>query len=279
MDIKKKAAILARRSKKRRDRADGIKYQIDAVIEYAKQHGYTVEKCNIYEDDNRSGTSAKKRDGLKNLLRDAESGMFQYVLVWKLDRLARDLELSLELRKKLTQCGIKIISVTEWVNDDTVTAKEMTYMANVQAEIYIDRLRENVNRGLDGVAKRNFSTGGVAALGYDIVKKQFVINEFEAEAVRTAYAMYANGFSKIIICKHLNDAGYRTKAGAMFTVTSFDRIFQNKRYIGTYTYDGYNGKVENPNAIPAIVDVETFNRVQERNAVGRIQQNVYHTEQ
>lgn len=267
------AAILARRSRKSRDRADGIQFQIDADLEYAKHHGYVVPKEFIYKDDNKTGRNAN-RHGLQKLLTDARAGKFRYVLVWKLDRLARDVGLSLALRRELAACGVQIISVTEWVNDNTVNAKEMAYMLNVKAEIEIDRIRENTNRGLMGNAKRSLSAGGIAPYGYDMVKKRLVVKEFEAAAVQLAFTMYADGANKQTICDFLNNSGYRTKAGRKFTENSFDWIFRNPKYIGTYVYDGYDERVENPETVPAIIDLVTWNKVQERNAIARQRQNV-----
>lgn len=273
MDIESKyAAILLRRSVKRRDKMDGIKAQEDAVRQFAKYNGYEVTK--VYKDDGKTGTNAD-RSGLQNLLRDAETGAFQYVLVWKIDRLARNVLLTLNLEKQLAANGVRIISVTEYVNDGSITAKEAKLMIAVQSETFIDRLRQNVMRGLEWNAKQSKTTGGCCAYGYDIIKKQYKINEFEAEAVRMAYAMYADGFPKTKICEVLNDKGYRTKTGGKFQTTSFDRIFENEKYIGTYRYSYGNGEViENANAIPPIIDIDTFNRVQERNAIGRMNQNV-----
>ena len=58
----------------------------------------------------------------------------------------------------------------------------------------------------------------------------------------------------------LNARGLRTKKGNLFTKNSLHRMMKNKKYIGTYEY---NGEVSIENAVPPIVDVETFNKVQE----------------
>ena len=66
-----------------------------------------------------------------------------------------------------------------------------------------------------------------------------------------------NRFEEII--KYLNDKGFMTNTGKPFTKSSPARIFTNKRYIGTNTYKDK----EFPNTVPAIIDVELFNKVQQ----------------
>jgi site-specific DNA recombinase len=217
----KRAAIMVRRSKKDRGRMESIPYQIAALKEYAERYGYEVVA--VYKDDGRPGTNTN-RPGLQMMFEDAKTGAFQYVLVWKLDRVSRKVSQSIEIEEYLKSYGVQIISATEYCNDGTISAKMTKLYANVKAELDIDYLRENTMRGLLGNAEANKTCGGRAALGYFWDKKKLRIDPFAADAVRKAFAMYAEGFTKNTICETLNNEGYRTNTGKNFVVTSFDTL-------------------------------------------------------
>ena len=90
--------------------------------------------------------------------------------------------------------------------------------------------------------------------------KKLVIDEEKAPIVRKAFAMYAAGQSVSEICRVLNAAGYRTKTGARFNKNSFHSMFRNKKYIGQYKFMD----IVIDDGVPAIIDKETFQKVQER---------------
>ena len=98
-------------------------------------------------------------------------------------------------------------------------------------------------------------------LGYTVDEnKKYVIDPKYAPTVRLIFDMYANGKTVTEIVNELNARGLRTKKGNLFTKNSLHRMLKNKKYIGIYEY---NGEVCIENAVPPIVDVETFNKVQE----------------
>lgn len=70
--------------------------------------------------------------------------------------------------------------------------------------------------------------------------------------------MYASGVPVVEICQYLNDRGIKSSRGAAFNHNSLHHMLKNKRYLGTYVYDG----IETPNRIPQIVDNELFDNVQ-----------------
>ena len=129
------------------------------------------------------------------------------------------------------------------------------------AAYYSEQLSQNVRRGLRMCAQKAQSTGSTHLLGYTVDEnKKYVIDPQHAPTVRLIFDMYAQGKTIIQIANELNARGLRTKKGNLFTKNSLHRMMKNKKYIGTYEY---NGEVCIENAVPPIVDVETFNKVQE----------------
>jgi len=82
-----------------------------------------------------------------------------------------------------------------------------------------------------------------------------------AQIVKEAFEMYASGKTVKQICDVFNNRGYKTAKGFSFGHNSFKTVFSNKKYIGIYTY---NNEVEIKGGVPAIIDEDTFNKVQMR---------------
>lgn len=94
--------------------------------------------------------------------------------------------------------------------------------------------------------------------GYKVVDKKLVIDEQQAEVMRFIFDEYANGKSKKDIFDNLEQKGYKTPHGRKFTNTTFQDNLKNTKYIGVYEQFG----VKNENYCPAIIDKDTFNKVQ-----------------
>lgn len=139
--------------------------------------------------------------------------------------------------------------------------------------------RQKVIAKMRYMANNGQYTGGVPALGYQVVDKHLEICEPEAEIIREVFREYASGRSYREIIAKLNERGKRTKAGNAFGLNSLHDILKNEKYIGILYYgaakkshDGkrtaHNGIAEDAIRIdggcPRIVDDETWKVVQEK---------------
>lgn len=110
-------------------------------------------------------------------------------------------------------------------------------------------------------AQKGRYTGGTCPLGYTInADKKYEIDPKYAPVVRDIFQLYSEGKTITEIVKILNDKGLRTSRGHAFTHNSLRTVLKNKKYIGTYEY---NGEVSIENSVPPIVDVDVFNKVQD----------------
>ena len=109
--------------------------------------------------------------------------------------------------------------------------------------------------------------------GYDIVNKEYVINEKEAKVVRKIFDMRQKGYSLIDISVELNKLGYKTKRGTEFKKNSLYDLLKNEKYIGNYIYgkgtkDDHRNLNENmirhEGTIPAIISKEVFEAVNKK---------------
>lgn len=89
--------------------------------------------------------------------------------------------------------------------------------------------------------------------------KRYQIDEKTAPIVRKIFEMYANGEIMADIIRYLNSKNIKTVLGNEFNKCSIHNMLFNKKYIGTYTYNG----VETPNAFPAVIEDDLFCRVQD----------------
>ena len=99
-------------------------------------------------------------------------------------------------------------------------------------------------------------------LGFTIGKEDrlYHIDPETAPIVQEIFSRYADGEPAEKIAASLNERGLRTRTWKPFVKNSFFQIFRNRRYIGEYRYKD----IVTPGGIPAIVDEDLFNRVQQR---------------
>lgn len=257
MNEKINAVIYARFSS-HNQQEQSIEGQLRYCSNYANKNGMTV--INSYIDRAISGTS-DNRPSFQQMIKDSNNRKFDVVLVWKLDRFARNKYDSVVYKNKLKKNGVKVISVTEYLGEGTESVL-LESLLEAMAETYSRQLSENVQRGMRESAMKGLSTGGNIPLGYKIVDKKYVIDEAEAEIIRYIFNNYADGKPKKQIIDEINAKGWRTKKGCKFKYNSFNTILKNRKYIGEYIYQDLTVK----DVIPAIVDVDIFNQVQSQMA-------------
>lgn len=200
-----------------------------------------------------------KRTEFLRMIADAEKGRWDAVIVYKLDRFARNRYDSATYRAKLKKHGVKLISATENLTD-TPESIILESVLEGMAEFYSAELSQKIKRGMNESAHKHLCLGGVVPLGYKFIDKQYVVDDSTVAIVREAFNRYADGETITEICKSFNARGYRTAKGAQFTNNSFHRMFSNKRYLGYYIYKDYEAE----GVLPRLIDDETWNKVQMR---------------
>ncbi|WP_294406142.1 recombinase family protein [uncultured Clostridium sp.] len=231
--MSKKAAIYARFSSNNQ-REESIDAQIRASKEFAEREGYDIVA--IYEDKAKSGTTDKRPEFLR-MIKDCEKGIFDYVIVHKLDRFSRNKYDSAVYKTKLKQFGIKLISVMERL-DDSPESVILESVLEGFAEYYSKNLARETMKGLKENGYKCLHNGGTPPLGYDVnEEKRYVINEREAESVRLIFQMTIDGNTRGEIIKELNERGYKTKLGTAFRPNSIHSILTNEKYTGMYIYN------------------------------------------
>ena len=200
------------------------------------------------------------RPEFQRMIRDSAKGLFDTVLVWKLDRFARNRYDSAHYKSLLRKNGVKVVSATESIADgpDGIILESML---EGMAEYYSAELAQKVNRGMRENALKARSNGGTIPLGYRLDEEhRLKIDPLTAPVVREVFQRYADGENLRTIIRSLNERGIRTSRKYPFRHSSFNTMLKNRKYIGEYHYKD----VVIPDAVPPIIPKELFERVQER---------------
>lgn len=235
-----------------------IEGQMRVCKAFCERNNYRIIESYI----DRALTASKnteKRENFLRMIKDSERKGFQAVVVYKLDRFARNRYDSAIYKNKLKKNGVRVLSATENISENPEGVILESVLEGM-AEFYSLELAQKVTRGMRETALKCNSCGGVIPLGYKIENKKYVIDPATAPLVKEAFDRYADGENIVDICYSFNQRGARTTKGAKFNKNSFRSMFRNKRYIGIYQY----ADVEIEDGIPAIIEKEVFESVQRR---------------
>lgn len=255
-----------------------LEAQHDQLIAYANDNKMQIFK--IYSDP---GISAKnlKRPGIQELIRDLESGMFEAVIVHKLDRLTRNISDLYGLVELVNKKNVKLISLSEQIDTSNPMGRMFVYLLGIFAQMFRENLGEEVTKGMRKRAEKGLHNITVDLYGY--VRQEngdLLIKEEEAKWVRWMFERYAAGDGSPTIAKYLNQQGVRRNKGSRWDHSKVILALGNKHYCGQV----HNKFKRDEEAIvrqgthEPIVSEELFNRVQviaERKREGRISKNSY----
>jgi len=233
-------AVIYARFSSNLQRDASIEDQIRECRAYADRHHYTVIKT--YEDRAISGASTLTRPRLQTLLRDAQSGLFDIVIVEALDRLSRSLADTAKLHDVLKFHGVEVQTISSGV----VNTMQIGFMGTMN-QIFLDELGKKTKRGQKGRVAKGRIPGGLS-YGYDMVagdeRGKRVINSEQADIVRRIFTQYARGYSPRAIAKELNTDGIPSPRGGQWQASTINGnikrgngILPNQLYIGKIVYN------------------------------------------
>lgn len=133
-----------------------INTQITFLNDFAKQKGYDIYK--LYNDAGQSG-SKLSRPALEELLEDMRNGLFNGILVYKLDRFGRSIQHLFEMFNEFEKLKIKFVSATQNIDTSTPESKMFLHMLMVFAEYEREMMVNRINAGLDRARKEGKHLG------------------------------------------------------------------------------------------------------------------------
>ncbi len=241
----KKCAIYIRVSTHYQIDKDSLPLQREDLINYAK-YVIDTDKYEVFEDAGYSGKNIY-RPAYQQMMSRMRTGEFSHLLVWKIDRISRNLLDFASMYAELKKLGVTFVSKNEQFDTSSAMGEAMLKIILVFAELERNMTSERVTAVMLSRASGGQWNGGRVPYGYDYDKesKTFSINESEASNILKMYDAYLNGSSFLDITKEFNANGIKTKSGSNWTPTTVCKILTSRFYLGEYQYnlhkDGMGG--------------------------------------
>lgn len=232
-------AAYCRVSTDKADQLNSLEAQKQFFTEYTKRTGDTLVR--LYADEGLSGTKIKNRKEFQQMMADADTGLFDMVVVKDISRFARNTVDLLQNIRRLKSLGIETQFLTA----------NMTSMGNSEFVLTIfgalaQEESANTSKRVKFGKRVNAEKGRVPNIvfGYDKIPGEYFdmkINESEAATVRQIFAWYKEeGFGAAKIAIMLNERRIRTKRNCAWSSNAVVRILANELYTGKII----NGKQE-----------------------------------
>ena len=239
-----------------------IEGQLRDCHEFARRNGLSI--VGEYIDRAITGRYADRPD-FQRMIADAPKKQFDQIIVWKLDRFARNRYDSAIYKHKLRQSGVKVVSAMENIGDNPEGIL-LEALLEASAEYYSVDLSEKVKRGQRESREKGLYLGGAVPMGYRSVGKRLVPDERVAPQIRAIFAMYADGARASEIADSREFRALHTRQGTPLSIGRLNYMLHNEVYAGVYHHSG----VEVPGVVTeAIVSREVFDRAQARLAANR----------
>jgi len=255
-------AVIYARYSSDNQREESIEGQLRECKAFAKKNDIQIVGTYI---DRALSAKTDNRPDFQKMIKDSAGRKFDVVIVWKLDRFARNRYDSAHYKAILRKNGVRVMSATEAISAGAEGILLESLLEGM-AEYYSAELAEKVVRGQTENALKCKYNGGTLPIGYVIDENNcFQIDPLVAPVILDAFKLYADGASMQQVTNEMNIRGVRTKRNGMISINSVTRMLHNRKYIGEYSYKD----IVIPGGIPAIVPVELFDRVQERMAANK----------
>lgn len=231
--------------------------QIDSLEKYCEAMGWDV--YNKYIDAGFSGGSLNRPE-MTNLINDVKNGLFDTVLVYKLDRLSRNVRDTLYLIKDVFNTNkIDFVSIQENIDTSSAMGTLFLTLLSAIAEFEREQIKERMQLGKLGRAKSGKSMmWSKTSYGYDYIKETgtLSINPYQALIVKKMFQWYLSGMSITKLRDVLNEQYGQDKEWSYRTVRA---ILSNPVYCG---YNQFKGQIF-PGTHEPIISEEDFNKTQE----------------
>ena len=213
-----------------------IEIQKEALREYARENGFELVK--IFCDEGVSG-GLEDRPGLAELFSFLEREKeVEGVLIYKLDRLARDLYIQEHLIKKLEGLDRKLLSIKEPnLESSDPMRKAFRQFMGIVSELEKAFITMRLTGGRINKARKGGYAGGAAALGYRAEEKELRIDPAHAETVKAIFRMKRYQRKSLgEIARELNKKGIPTARGGSWYAGTVKYILENPIYKGVIEY-------------------------------------------
>ena len=246
-------AIYSRKSKFT-GKGESIGNQVDMCKEYVRLHygEKALETAIVFEDEGFSGGNTN-RPAFQRMMAQIERGEIGTLVVYRLDRVSRNVSDFSGLIENLKRKDITFVSIRENFDTSTPMGRAMMYIASVFSQLERETIAERIRDNMHELAKTGRWLGGNTPTGYmsESVKSVTVDGKTkkacklklipgEAEIVKTIFDLFTQTGSLTMTEAELLKRRLLTKNEKQFTRFAVKAILQNPVYmIADEVYDGY----------------------------------------
>lgn len=267
----KRVRTYIRYSDHKQDDGFSVEYQMSEIEEFLYRNGLELHKHHI--DQATTATKVAGREAFFDLVHDVKEGLVDVIVVYKLNRIFRNAYESQKYRKLFKKHGVKLMSVTQQIDDETSAGRLMTNVLSDIDQYQSETISDHVKSSMREMARQGYFTGGTVPFGYTLeilengkkTRKKYIPDENEKTVVQKIFELYADNYSLRYLQQYLTENGFKTRQDKQFGITTIARMLGNDFYIGTlrYSTQGYEDIVVE-NAVTPIIDADLWRRVQER---------------
>ena len=188
-----------------------------------------------YIDEGLSGISTRKRENFHRMVQDAEAGAFDLIVTKEISRFARNTLDSISFTRQLLAAGVAVFFQNDNINTlDEDAELRLAIMSSI-AQDELRKLSSRVRFGHQQAIREGIVLGNSRIFGYRKDRGRLVIDEAEAEMVRSLFQLYASGdYSMKQLEQLFWDKGYRNTRGNKLSHTTMANIIANPKYKGYY---------------------------------------------
>lgn len=258
-------------SEKQAEKDLSLPAQLKALREYALSREWAI--IHEYVDAAESARTANRPQFQEMIaLAKQKNPIFQAILVWKLNRFARNREDSIVFKSLLRKRGIQVISINEKF-ENNATGMLMEAIIESMDEFYSTNLAQDTVRGMRENASRGFWNGGKIPYGYERehitvgknTKHKLKVVPDEAEVVKRIFSLCFSNQGIKEISKILNRDGLRRRTGNPWNTSTIAYILKNETYTGAVVWRDHknvNQPIRTPNAHETIISKDDYERAQ-----------------
>ena len=245
--MKEKEAMIAIYSRKSKftGKGESIGNQVELCKTYVRNMfgEENMERCVVFEDEGFSGGNLK-RPAFQKMMGDVRKHKFKAIVVYRLDRISRNISDFTGLIDELTKLGVSFVSIREQFDTSTPMGRAMMFIISVFSQLERETIAERIRDNMHELAKTGRWLGGNAPVGFrsESVSKVTVDGKThksyrlvpipeEAEIPKMIFDLYAETDSLTAVESELLRRRIKTRLGKNFTRFAIKSILQNPVYM------------------------------------------------